>query len=208
MSAVVSGLAAAVARAAALADAGGRRILGIAGAPGAGKSTLAEQLTTALAGRAVYVPMDGFHLAQAELERLGAASRKGAIDTFDVAGYLALLRRLRSSEPCVYAPAFRRDLEEPIAGAIPVPSSVPLVITEGNYLLVGEGQWAEIVELLDEAWHVELDDETRLARLVARHAAHGKPAEQARAWAYGSDQRNAEVVLAYRDRADVVVRDL
>src|SRR5947207_15332686 len=103
-----------LARARALA-AGGRRLLGLAGAPGSGKSTLAAALAAALAERAIVVPMDGFHLANAELARLGRAGRKGAPDTFDAAGYVALLRRLRSQpahEP-VYAPAFRREIEEP-----------------------------------------------------------------------------------------------
>ncbi|MFJ6723264.1 nucleoside/nucleotide kinase family protein, partial [Streptomyces sp. NPDC091259] len=134
------------ARARALAAAGGRRILGIAGAPGAGKSTLAAELVRALGpGLAVVVPMDGFHLAQAELERLGRADRKGAPDTFDAAGYVALLARLRErAAAAVYAPTFDRALEEPVAGSIRVGPHVPLVITEGNYLLHGAGAWAGV----------------------------------------------------------------
>ncbi|MEU1126998.1 ATP-binding protein, partial [Streptomyces sp. NPDC005899] len=112
-----SDLAALTARAHRLAAAGRRRILGIAGPPGAGKSTLAARLVEDLRGRAVLVPMDGFHLAQAELERLGRAGRKGAPDTFDAAGFAALLRRLRGprTPETVYAPTFDRTLEEPIA---------------------------------------------------------------------------------------------
>ena len=168
-------LAAAVEHARRLAGAGGRRILGIAGAPGAGKSTLAEQLAAALGERAAVVPMDGFHLADAELERLGRADRKGAQDTFDAAGFVALLRRLRAAdEPVVYAPAFRRAIEEPIAGAIPVAASVPLVICEGNYLLLDEGAWRGVRPLLDACWYVETDEAVRLDRLVRRHVAFGK----------------------------------
>ncbi|MGH3727380.1 MAG: nucleoside/nucleotide kinase family protein [Micromonosporaceae bacterium] len=203
---IISGVPEAVARAGALAATGQRRILGIAGPPGAGKSTLAGALTEALGERAVYVPMDGFHLAQAELARLGSADRKGAPDTFDVAGYLALLRRLRSTETCVYAPEFRREIEEPIAGAIAVPVEVPLVVTEGNYLLVSGGDWGAVAGLLDETWYVDSDDATRMARLVARHVASGKSPDDVTAWAYGSDQHNAAVVAADRDRADAVVR--
>src|SRR5438067_2220717 len=130
-----------IARAMALLASGGRRVLGIAGAPGSGKSTLARAVADSLGEQAVVVPMDGFHLANAELARLGRAARKGAPDTFDAAGYVALLRRLRSApvtRETVYAPAFRREIEEPVAGAIAVPPDVPLVITEGNYLLLHE----------------------------------------------------------------------
>ncbi|GAA1810936.1 nucleoside/nucleotide kinase family protein [Planosporangium flavigriseum] len=186
---------------------GQRRILGITGAPGAGKSTVAEALVAALDGDAVLVPMDGFHLANAELERLGRRDRKGAVDTFDAAGYAALLRRLRDpAEGCVYAPVFRREIEEPIAGAIPVHPDVPLVVTEGNYLLVDDGEWAPVRGLLDEVWFLDSPDPVRLDRLVRRHERYGKSSSAARAWAYGSDQRNAELVLGSRDRADLVVR--
>src|SRR5580692_6254643 len=140
---------------------GQRRILGLVGAPGAGKSTLAEQILEALPGRAVVVPMDGYHLANVELQRLGRASRKGAEDTYDSAGFVALLRRLREQRPdeTVYAPLFRREIEEPIAGAIPVLPDVPHVITEGNYLLLDRGHWAKVRGLLDEAWYVDVDPE-------------------------------------------------
>lgn len=163
-------------RARTLAAGGGRRILGIAGAPGAGKSTLAARLVEQLAGRAVLVPMDGFHLAGAELERLGRAGRKGAPDTFDAAGYAALLRRLRHPEgqDPVYAPAFDRAIEEPVAGSVRVPADVPLVVTEGNYLLLDEGPWAPVRELLDEVWFLDADPATRVRGLVDRHVRFGK----------------------------------
>ncbi|MFH8620009.1 nucleoside/nucleotide kinase family protein [Streptomyces sp. NPDC017979] len=187
---------------------GGRRILGIAGAPGAGKSTLAGELVDALAGDAVLVPMDGFHLAQAELERLGRAHRKGAPDTFDVEGYLALLARLRSPAPgvTVYAPSFDRDLEEPVAGSIAVPPDVPLVVTEGNYLLHDDGPWARVRPLLDEVWYLELDRDVRVRRLVERHVAHGKERAAAERWVARSDEANARLVAPGRHRADHVVR--
>jgi len=184
-----------------------RRLLGIAGAPGSGKSTLAAALADALGPElAIVVPMDGFHLAQAELERLGRAGRKGAPDTFDAAGFVALLARLReATEPVTYAPQFRREIEEPIAGAIPVPRGVPLVIIEGNYLLVDHGPWADVRELLNECWFVEVDETVRMERLVTRHRAFGRSPEAARAFAHGSDQANAEIIAATRGRADVVV---
>lgn len=203
-----SDLAALTERARSLAAPGDRRILGIAGAPGAGKSTLAAGLVEALEGRAVLVPMDGFHLAGAELERLGRAERKGAPDTFDAAGYAALLRRLRrpAGHGPVYAPAFDRALEEPVAGSLCVPADIPLVVTEGNYLLLDEGPWAPVRALLDEVWFLDADPGLRVSRLVDRHVRFGKPRPYAERWVAGSDERNARLVDRYRDRADLVVR--
>ncbi|MGW4749592.1 nucleoside/nucleotide kinase family protein [Streptomyces sp. NPDC004290] len=194
-----------VARARGLAGAGERRILGIAGAPGAGKSTLAGRLVDRLDGAAVLVPMDGFHLARAELERLGRAGRKGAPDTFDAAGYTALLARLRTAGTTVYAPAFDRSLEEPVAGSIPVPPEVPLVITEGNYLLHDEDAWADVRPLLDEAWYLDLATDVRVPRLIARHVQYGKDPSHAEHWVHTSDERNARLVALGRDRADLVI---
>jgi pantothenate kinase len=186
-------------------------VLGIAGAPGAGKTTLAGLLVDRLLDQfgpvAALVPMDGFHLAQAELVRLGRASRKGAPDTFDVHGYIALLDRLHSElTETVYAPAFPRDLDEPIAGSIPVEAGVQLVVTEGNYLLEATPPWDQLRARLDEVWYVELDDEVRLSRLVARHIAFGKSPDEARRWALVVDQPNADRVARGRGRADVVVQ--
>lgn len=182
-----------------------RCLLGLAGAPGVGKSTVAAALVAALAPDAVLVPLDGFHLAGAELRRLGRHHRKGAPDTFDAAGYVHLLHRLRAAPAPVYAPRFDRRLEEPIAGAIPVPSDLPLVVTEGNYLLVETGPWAAVRGLLDEIWYLERDETVRLDRLTARHARHGRPPAEAAARARGTDQRNAELIAATRHRADLLV---
>jgi pantothenate kinase len=184
----------------------GRAVLGLTGAPGAGKSTLADRLVATLASQAVLVPMDGFHLADAELERLGRRQRKGAPDTFDAAGYVETLRRIRERPPePVYAPVFDRHLEAAVAGSVRVDPAVPLVVTEGNYLLLDEGPWQRVRPLLDEVWFVEVDDRVRVDRLVRRHVAHGKDPEQARAWVLGSDEPNARLVAATRSRADLVV---
>lgn len=199
-------LSALAARAEALAAAP-RSILGIVGPPGGGKSTLAQALVAQLGEPARNVPMDGFHLANSELARLGRADRKGAPDTFDAAGFAALLERLRRPEgPAVYAPEYRREIEESVGGAVRVDAEVRLVVTEGNYLLLDDAGWAPVRDLLDEVWFVDMDEEHRLAQLVERHVRFGKSAEQAYAWAHASDQRNAELVAATRDRADLVVR--
>ncbi len=202
-----------IARARALARPGQRRLLGLVGPPGAGKSTLAAALLAELGELAVAVPMDGYHLAQVELERLGRAGRKGAPDTFDSAGYVALLRRLRQPQAgeTVYAPDFRREIEEPIAGAIGVAPDVPLVITEGNYLLLDAAQapgthWSGVRELLDEAWYIDVDDTLRNHRLVRRHEQHGRSPEAARAWVAGTDEPNARLIAATRERAHWQVR--
>ena len=189
-----------------LATPGRRRILGIAGAPGAGKSTVAAQLVDALGGLAVLVPMDGFHLAQRELERLGRADRKGAPDTFDAAGYVALLRRVRSGDERVYAPTFVRDIEEPIANALPIDPSVPLVITEGNYLLLDDGPWSAVRALLDEAWFITVDDAARQKWLIARHVSYGRSVADATEWVMRSDEANAALITATHVRADRIVR--
>ncbi|MEO3975747.1 nucleoside/nucleotide kinase family protein [Streptomyces sp. CAU 1734] len=194
-------------RARALAVPGRRHVLGITGPPGAGKSTLAGQLTDALGPLAALVPMDGFHLAGAELRRLGRAHRKGAPDTFDPHGYAALLTRLRTPEPgvTVYAPAFDRSLEEAIAGSVPVPPGIPLVVTEGNYLLHDDGPWARIRPLLDEVWYLEPDPAVRVRRLIDRHVRHGRDRAGAERWVRGSDELNAELVARRKNRADLVV---
>lgn len=187
---------------------GARQILGIAGPPGAGKSTLALGIVGALGDAAVYLPMDGYHLAQAELARLGRADRKGAPDTFDGAGFAALLRRLRAGgDEVVYAPSFERAIEEPIAGAIPITAHVPLVVAEGNYLLLDMPPWAGVRSLLDDAWYVDLDADTRVARLIDRHVRFGRSPADARAWVLRSDEANARLIAGSMARADLVVRD-
>lgn len=185
---------------------GRRSILGITGAPGSGKGTVARQVCQALGPAAVVVPMDGFHLANAELVRLGRRERKGAPDTFDVDGYLSLLRRIRDQgDRTVYAPDFRREIEEPVAGSVPVPPEVPLVITEGNYLLLDTGPWAGVRELLDEVWFLRPDDTLRRQRLIGRHVQYGKTPDAARAWALGNDETNTALVAATAARADLIV---
>lgn len=183
-----------------------RVVLGIAGAPGSGKSTFARRIVRCF-DDAVHVPMDGFHLADVELDRLGRRGRKGAADTFDAYGYLALLQRIRAHPGhVVYAPEFDRDIEQPIAGAIPVGPRDRLVVTEGNYLLDDEEPWPTVRELCDEVWFLDIPPEVRRPRLIARHIEFGKTPEQAQAWVRDVDDPNAERIERSRRNADFVVR--
>lgn len=184
--------------------AGERKILGLVAPPGAGKSTFAQAIHAAFPQQSQWVPMDGFHLANVELARLGRAGRKGAADTFDASGFLHLLRRIRSQTPgeLIYAPDFRRDLEEAVAGAIAVPASAPLIVTEGNYLLLDHGPWAEIRSVVDEIWYLDVPPALRQSRLLARHRQFGRTREQALAWMASTDEPNARLIEATRLRAD------
>ncbi|MGV0736711.1 nucleoside/nucleotide kinase family protein [Mycobacterium syngnathidarum] len=188
----------------------GTSVIGITGPPGAGKSTLTETLVAAArdrlgAGAVAHVPMDGFHLADVELRRLGRLHRKGAPDTFDVAGFAALLRRVRARDEVVYAPGFERDTEQPVAGAIPVFPEAAVVLTEGNYLLLEELGWLAAAAEIDEIWYCAIQDDVRVARLVARHMAFGKSADAARRWVAEVDEPNARLVAGTAVRADLVV---
>jgi pantothenate kinase len=184
-------------------------MVGICGAPGAGKSTLAERLVTALGDEAVLIGMDGYHLAQTELTRLGRTERKGAPDTFDAAGYVHLLRRVRSQpDETVYAPEFRREIEEPIAGAIPVHPDHRYVITEGNYLLLDTPPWHQVRTLLTETWFLAPHETLRHDRLIARHQAFGRSLDEARDRTLGSDERNATLINATHKAADLVLSEV
>jgi pantothenate kinase len=183
-----------------------RRILGITGAPGVGKTTYALAQVSASGASAAYVPMDGFHLADVTLTALGTLDRKGAPDTFDAWGFAALLRRLRDEhDHVVYAPGFERHLEQPIAGALAVPPDAELVVTEGNYLLLDRPEWRAVREQLDEVVHLVTDDDVRRRRLVARHVEFGKTLAEAEAWVARVDDANAVLIDAAAHRADRVV---
>jgi pantothenate kinase len=188
-----------------------RAILGIAGSPGAGKSTLVDGLVARIgaakgADWVAHVPMDGFHLADAQLDRIGARGRKGAPDSFDAAGYAQLLARVkREVDDPVYVPGFDRTLEQPLAAALVVLSSARLVVTEGNYLLLDHPHWARARRAMDAVWFVASDESERIERLVARHVEFGKTPEEARAWVATTDQRNSELVAGTVGRADRVI---
>jgi fructokinase len=195
-------------RARALAVPGERHLLGITGAPGVGKSKVARDIVDKLGpDLAVLVPMDGFHLSNHTLIAWGRRNRKGAWDTFDAEGYVQLLRRLRNQEEeIVHAPDFDRDVDESIGSALPIRREVPLIVTEGNYLLSEVDGWAGVAALLDQSWYLEVDEETRLTRLTYRHQLHGMSHEEADTWARTTDQDNAVLIAQSSSRADLVIR--
>jgi pantothenate kinase len=183
---------------------GSRKILGIVAPPGAGKSTLAQALLEQFGEAVQVVPMDGFHLANSELLRLGRRGRKGAPDTFDAAGYLNLLRRIHSqgADEVIYAPEYRREVEEGVAGAIAVLPQTRLVVTEGNYLLLEDAPWCQLREVLDEVCYLDVDPDLRLERLLARHMRFGRDRQNALDWIASTDEPNARRIAACRERAD------
>jgi len=186
--------------------AGDRVIVGIAGPPGCGKSTLAAALVGRLSQvRGVWVPLDGFRLSNEELARLDLALRKGAPETFDAWGFVHLMGRLRAAEELVYAPTFNRALEESIGSAIPVPPQTELVVVEGNYLLLPDEPWSLARPLFDLTVYLEVPTELRVERLLQRARDGGRTDEAARDWVFRNDEANARVVAASRDRADTIL---
>jgi pantothenate kinase len=182
----------------------GRVLIGITGPPAAGKSTLASVLADAI-DSSVVVPMDGFHLSNVELERLRLSHRKGAPETFDAAGFLHLLLRIRRSSELVYAPAYSRVLHESIGGSVPVFPDTRVVLVEGNYLLLGEPPWSELKALLDHTFYVDAPYLDRRSALIDRQRERGLDEGSARGWVERSDEANAVVVERTRHLADTVL---
>ncbi|CAI3799098.1 nucleoside/nucleotide kinase family protein [Pseudarthrobacter sp. MM222] len=189
-------------------------VIGVVGAPGAGKTTLVEILVTELNKgvpdpehqQFAHVPMDGFHLSDQELTRLGLLDRKGAPETFDVRGYAAALHRLRTPRAAVvYAPGFERTIEQPIAGVIPVYPSATTILTEGNYLLLGLPEWRQVRNQCTEVWYCEQENELRIQRLIQRHVRFGKSRADAESWVHTVDEKNARLIESFRAEADLVV---
>lgn len=186
--------------------ASGRVIVGIAGSPGSGKTTLARALVRAIGPGAKYLPMDGFHLADEELERQGLLHRKGAPETFDAFGYARLLELLRARPThVVYAPEFDRRLEQPLAGSIAIDPRDDIIVTEGNYLMLPGDAWSAVRRQLDTSWHVVTDTNLRRGRLIARHEHFGKTPDAAREWVQTVDEPNARLVESREGAADRIL---
>ncbi len=186
---------------------GERCLVGITGPPGVGKSTFVADLAARFDPRPPVIGMDGFHLGHAHLESSELVRRKGAHYTFDAWGYVATLRRITKQGPeeVVYAPRFDRSIEDSIAAAIPIAISDRLVITEGNYLLLDMAPWNQLRDLLSLTVYLDLDEDTRLDRLIRRHVEFGKTQEHAKRHVHESDQVNAHLIAGSRHHADYVV---
>jgi pantothenate kinase len=190
---------------------GPRTVVGLAGPPGAGKSTLAHALVAEVerlagAGAAGYLPLDGFHLSNAQLDRLGLASRKGSAPSFDIWGYVALLRRVtQETGHDIYVPDYDRTLHEPVAARHLLRPGTRLAITEGNYLACPEPGWTAARNLMAEVWYVEVPDGVRDARLVERQLAAGRTAAGAREWVDTNDHPNGEQVKRSRENCDRIL---
>jgi pantothenate kinase len=185
-----------------LAPVDSRLVVGIAGEPGAGKSTITALLVAALGPTAALLPMDGYHLPQARLVELGRRDRMGAADTFDVPGFVSAVRAVRNSSQTQYAADFDREIEEPVADALTFKPEVRTVVVEGNYLL----HWPQVQNLLDLTFFVDVPADIRQKRLIERHVRFGKSPVDATAWALGPDESNASLIRSSAGRADHLIR--
>jgi pantothenate kinase len=184
-----------------------RTIIGIVGKPGAGKSTVVAEIQNQFESNDVaIIPMDGYHLSNEELIELGRRNRKGAPDTFDVAAFVSLLRKVRNEINKNHTfPIFHREIEASKEGEGLVPAGAKVVVVEGNYLFSQEYGWHEVFPLLDKSWFILIDDEIRMRRLIARHIAYGKTAQEAEEWSLGSDEMNARFIEKSANRAEKVI---
>ena len=187
-----------------------RLVVGLVGAPGSGKSTIASELETRLKEADLFaglVAMDGFHLSDAVLDELDRHDRKGAPDTFDIDGYLAILDRVRTDGTRqVLVPVYRRDLHEPVAAGSIV-AGPGVVVTEGNYLALETRGWGAVRERIDLLIHIDVPEEVLMSRLISRHEKFGKSALDAGHWVRTVDLPNARLIATSVHRCDEVWRE-
>jgi pantothenate kinase len=185
-----------------------RTLIGIVGKPGAGKSTVVEQIAKKYGPEKVSViPMDGFHLSNEELINLGRRDRKGAPDTFDVSGFISLIKKVKHEPQFDHRfPIFHREIEASIENEGIVPKESKVVVIEGNYLFSEDHNWSAVYPMLDHTWFIEIDDEVRIERLVARHIRYGKTPAEAENWSRGSDEANARFIGLTANRASNIIK--
>lgn len=192
----------------------GRFMLGIAGPPGAGKSTLAEKLFAEIEqlkpGLSVVVPMDGFHLDNQTLEEMGLLHLKGVPETFDASGFVSLLEEVQQASMAsgmapISVPTYDRSIEGSVIGEVFVRPAHQLVIIEGNYLLLEDDPWGKVKSSCDEIWYLDVPESILLPRLIARHMAGGKDQQAAEEKVNSTDLPNARLVAESRERADRVI---
>jgi pantothenate kinase len=185
-----------------------RSLIGIVGKPGAGKSTVVEQIENRFRSNEVsIIPMDGFHLSNEELIALGRRERKGAPDTFDVNGFTSLLKEVKLNQQGDHKfPIFHREIEASIEDEGLIPKESKVIVVEGNYLFSTEHNWDGIFPLLDHTWFIEIDDEVRIERLIARHIRYGKTPAEAENWSRGSDETNARFIELTAHRASDIIK--
>jgi pantothenate kinase len=180
-----------------------RYLFGIVGPPGSGKSTFAARLGSELG--APVVAMDGFHLPNDLLRARGLLGVKGAPETFDASAFLDTVRRIRASTRTVRCPAFDRTIDAPVADRVRVDPEDAVVVVEGNYLLLDQAPWASLAGLFDSIAYLDVPDDVRRARLIARHVEFGRDRADAVEFVHRSDEANAALVEASRTRADLIV---
>ncbi|XP_017249255.1 ATP-dependent kinase-like protein notR' isoform X3 [Daucus carota subsp. sativus] len=214
--------------AAAATDAYFKHIIGIAGPPGAGKTTVASEVAKRVnllwpqkscsfdsqvqpPPVAAVLPMDGFHLYRHQLDAMEdpveAHARRGAPWTFDPALFLTCLKTLRD-KGSVYAPSFDHGVGDPIEDDVFINLQHKVVIVEGNYLFLEEGAWKEISSMFDEKWFVDIDIDKAMERVLRRHISTGKPEDVARSRVKFNDRPNAELIIKTKKKADVIIKSI
>ena len=185
-----------------------RTMIGIVGKPGAGKSTVVTEIQKQFSTEDVaIIPMDGYHLSNEELIRLGRRERKGAPDTFDVEGFISLITRVRNEIDKDHTfHIFHREIEASKADEGIVLRNTKVIVIEGNYLFSEEHNWSEVFPLLDQSWFIEIDDEIRMQRLITRHIKYGKTPQEAEDWSRGSDEANAKFIAKTASRAERIIK--
>ena len=185
-----------------------RTIIGIVGKPGAGKSTVVSEIEKRFDPSEVCViPMDGYHLSNETLIEIGRRDRKGAPDTFATQEFISLIRKVKNDHTSEHRfPIFHREIEASKKDEGIVPIGAKVIVIEGNYLFSEEHNWNGVFPLLDHTWFIEIDNEVRMQRLIARHVKYGKTPEEAEYWSRGSDEANAQYIELTAHRAASVIK--